>query len=537
MLSVLGGADPGGGVTLPASKRIAAVERVLRGEDTPAHDLERALAVDAHNSLASFVQQCFHILDPATPLEWAWYLDVICRELELVTAGQTRDLLICIPPGFAKSLIVSVLWPAWWWLREPTKRFVALSGGEDLAIRDNRRMREVIESEWYQRLVARCAEIYGTPRWTFASDQNAKRYFENSARGHRQCFGIGGSVTGQRGDGLIVDDPHQVRDVLGDAVSVKETLDKAWNRVATILATRVYDRRVSWRVVIAQRVHELDVPGRILARNQGATRTVILPMRFDPSSVHNHPDDPRTEAGELLAPDRLPEADVAKLAAELDEVPGQASAQLDQRPIPPTGGLIKPHYVRRYDFDPQRPPPTMGPWPQKIVTVDATFKRTAKGSFVSIQGWGIRGAERYLLGEIHERMDYVELREAVRLAYGMWRPNITLVELKANGEALVRDLAAEIPGLVGFLPDQYGDKMTRAQLSSGSWAAGQVFVPEVQWMPTANEFIAEILAFPFGPNDRMDAWSQLSLWLAEHGTANTATKNANLSGLLTRLRR
>jgi phage terminase large subunit-like protein len=498
---------------LTAAERAEAVERCLRGEDTPACDLERALAVDAHESLAAFVQQCFHILDPATPLEWAWYLDVICHELELVTAGQTRDLLICIPPGFAKSLIVSVLWPAWWNLREPHKRFVALSGGEDLAIRDNRRMREVIESDWYQRLVAQCAEIYGTPVWSFAKDQNQKRYFENTARGHRQCFGVGGSVTGQRGDGLIVDDPHQVRDVLGDIISVKQTLDKAWNRVSTILATRVYDRRVSWRVVIMQRVHDLDVAGRILRRNKGGTRTVVLAMRFDPSCEDNHPDDPRTEPGELLAPERLPQPEVDKLAAELDEVPGQASAQLDQRPIPPSGGLVKPHYLRYYDFDPQRPPT---PWALRFVTVDGTFKKTAKGSFVSIQGWGIRGTKRFLLGEIHARMDYVEFREQVRNAYAMWRPDITLVEDRGNGPAVISDLANEIQGVVGFDPSRCGDKMTRAQLSLPVWAAGNVFLPSVEWMPTVNEFRSEILAFPFGPNDRMDSWSQMNLWLADH---------------------
>ena len=478
-------------MTLSAAQRVEAVDRCLRGvPGSP--DIELLLAKDAHDSLAAFVQQCFHILDPATPLEWGWYLGLVCDELELVTAGKTRDLLICMPPGFGKSLIVNVLWPAWWWLREPHKRFVSLSSDDDLALRSNRRMREVLESDWYQRLVARCAELYGTPVWGFARDQNRKEYYENTSRGHRQSFSVGGSFTGQRGDGVIVDDPHQVRDVLGDPVAVKATLDKTWNRVSQ-LGTRVYDRRVSWRVGIAQRFHDLDVPGRILKRNKGQTRTVILAMRFDPDCADNHPSDPRTEPGELLAPERMPQAEVDSLAAELDEVPGQASAQLDQRPIPPTGGLVKPHYLRPYDFDPQRPPTR---WAFVITTIDATFKRTTKGSFVSISAWGIQGAKRFLLGEIHARMDYVELKEATRLSYAMWHANVTLVELKANGEALVRDLRDEIPGLVGVLPDPYGDKMTRAQVSMPCMAAGNVYVPSVEWMQTVNEWKAEMCLVP-----------------------------------------
>jgi phage terminase large subunit-like protein len=498
---------------LTAAIRAEAVEKCLRGEDTAARDLERALAVDAHESLAAFVQQAFHILDPATPLEWGWYLSLVCDELERVTAGETRDLLICMPPGFGKSLIVNVLWPAWWWLRQPHKRFVSLSSDDDLALRSNRRMREVLESPWYQRLVARCAEIYGTPVWGFARDQNRKEYYENTARGHRQSFSVGGSFTGQRGDGVIVDDPHQVRDVLGDPVAVKKTLDKTWSRVAQ-LATRVYDRRVSWRVTIAQRFHDLDVPGRLLARNKnGKTRTVILAMRFDPDCKDNHPDDPRTEPGELLAPERLPQSEVDQLAAELDETPGQASAQLDQRPIPPTGGLVKPHYIRYYDCDPQRPPER---WPLVMLTVDANFKKTGKGSFVSIQAWAIRGPKRFLLGEVHDRFDYVEFKAQMRNAYAMWRPNITLVEDRANGPAVISDLANEIQGLIGFDPSGCGDKMARAQLSLPIWAAGNVFLPSVEWMPTVNEFRSEILAFPFGPNDRMDSWSQMNLWLADN---------------------
>lgn len=499
-------------MTLQPDQRMAGVEQCLQGLDSPAADIERALTEDAFRSLASFTQQLWSILEPGTPLEWNWYLDLLCRELEKVTSGETRDLLICMPPGFMKSLMVSVFWPAWWWLRQPHLRFLTTSGVEDLAIRDNGKMRQVVESEWYGRLVARLAAMRGIPVWKLEEGENRKRNFQNTVRGVRQCYGMTGSVTGNRGDGYLVDDPHQVNDVLGDAVNVKAKMDGAWNRVSVVLPTRVNDHRKSWRVVVQQRVHPDDVAGRII--KMGKARTVILPMHaYDLDDPDRHPEDPRAP-GELLDPVRVDETEAQSLAQKLDEIPGQASAQLEQKPRPPKGGLIKVEWSsQRYDFDPQRPEVR---FPLVALTVDCTFKETRTGSYVSIQAWGIRGTQRYLLGEVRARMDFVATRQAIRDARAMWVPKAILVEEKANGAAVIRDLKDEFPEIVPVVMDKFGDKTARAQLAAPVWAAGNVHLPQPQWMRTVGEYVDEIRAFPFGPNDRMDAMSQLFLWLADN---------------------
>lgn len=517
-------------MTLGPAMRARLVGSVLEGRASP--NTDRALARDATGpgSLAAFVQQCWPILEPGTPLEWNWHLDIICRELESVTRGETKDLVICIPPGFAKSLLVSVLWPAWWWLHEPHKRFLTVASVEPLAIRDNGRMREVVESEWYQRLVAFMEEEHGIASWGMAHDQNQKRNFKNMPhQGVRQCFGVIGSPTGSRGDGLIIDDPHQVNDVLGAPDAVMEKMDAAWHRINVVIDSRVNDRRKRFRVVIQQRVHEHDVAGRILA--QGKCRHVVLPMRHDPTHPYIHPDDPRTEPGELLDPVRAPEEEVVEQEERLDVLPGQKEAQLQQRPINASGGLFKSKYMRnRYDFDPQRPDTR---FPFIAVTVDTTIKETKAGAFVSIQGWGVRGVERYLLDEIHRRMDLVDTEEALLGFCKKWKPNVTLVEEKATGSAVIRRLQAQIPGLVGFFPDTYGDKTTRAQLSLPAWAAGNVWLPSAEWCPWVQEYIAELLAFPKGATkDRVDAMSQLFLWLEENDLYGREALNDAVAGLL-----
>jgi hypothetical protein len=64
-------------------------------------------------SLAHFARRAWPIVEPAMPLADGWHLDAICEHLEAVSRDQIDRLLINIPPGHAKSLLVSVLWPAW----------------------------------------------------------------------------------------------------------------------------------------------------------------------------------------------------------------------------------------------------------------------------------------------------------------------------------------------------------------------------------------------------------------------------------------
>jgi predicted phage terminase large subunit-like protein len=489
--------------------------------------------------LKSFVAQAWHVLDPSAPVEWAWYLTTICSELEAVSRGEVQDLLINLPPGMAKSLLVSILWPAWEWLRDPSLRFVAVAGGEDLAIKDGQRMREVVDSDWYQRLVKYAHEVHDRPLWKWRKDQNQKRYYRNNVGGHRQAFGLNGKITGNRGDIVLFDEPHQVGDVVGDADKVAAKLTKAWTRSQTILSTRVYDHRKARSVAICQRVHQIDFSGRKIARMKKGrnTRYVCLPMRFDPSRDDIHPDDPRTEPGELLDPIRIPQHKVDELAAKLDEQPGQADAQLDQRPIPPQGALFKAEWWRRYTFDPQRPP---DPWDLVVVSIDANYKKTKAGSFASITAWGLRdGKDRYLLGEVHARLDYRILKEQTKEFLLLYLPNLVLVEEKANGAALISDLQAELRGVavVPVVMDKHGDKWTRAQLTAPSVAAGNYYLPDPDYMPSVGAWESEVQAFPFGPDDRVDGMSQLELYLRENfGLASSMVDMDNaLSAALDRL--
>ena|GEM_PF-1933035 len=155
--------------------------------------LERELC---RRSLADFVQRAWHVLEPSQPYVHGEHINSMCRHLEAVTAGDITRLLINIPPGTMKSMLVGVFWPAWQWGPQglASNRIIGASHEMGLAVRDARRMRALVTSDWFQE------------RWpmTMVSDQNQKTYFENDSTGWRQANAVA-SMTGRRGDCLVGD--------------------------------------------------------------------------------------------------------------------------------------------------------------------------------------------------------------------------------------------------------------------------------------------------------------------------------------------
>jgi predicted phage terminase large subunit-like protein len=159
-----------------------------------ASDLQAVERELCRRSLAHFARRAWHVLEPAADLKWGWALDAICLHLEAVTDGEITRLLMNVPPGSMKSLLTGVIWPAWEWGPRgmPWKRFIGTAHEETLAIRDSRKCRDLIRSEWYQAL------------WPveLARDLDGKREFGNTAKGVRQARSFT-SMTGVRGDCLL----------------------------------------------------------------------------------------------------------------------------------------------------------------------------------------------------------------------------------------------------------------------------------------------------------------------------------------------
>lgn len=472
----------------------------------------------ARASLSEFVRQAWPLVEPA-PLVWGWHVEAICKHLEAVARGEIRKLLINVPPGHAKSLLVAVLFPSWLWIDRPEWRSIFASYSDDLSVRDSIRCRQVIESNWYQ-------ENFATPDgWRMRSDQNVKSYFVNTRSGFRLATSVQGRGTGDRGDLVVIDDPLKAQDAYSKA---KRLEANRW--LGQTMSNRFNDMQAGRMVMIMQRLHEEDPSGFVL--EGGGWEHLCLPSEFDPAnrSVTYHTvngvrarfwADPRTEEGELLFPQKFPKEVLQEAKAPNQLGADGFAGQHQQRPTPATGGMFKRDCWRFWkpdgaapDHIAQRPAgcydgPAL-PLPKlvkQIVSVDATFKETQSGSFVAIHVWGkAEGSGRFLLDRIKMRMDFDSTCKALKSICARHpRARRKIIEEKANGSAILSTLGRQIPGMVGVEPE--GGKEARAAATQPYQAAGNVFLPD--GAPWLDDYISEHAAFPLGKyNDDVDAQSQ-----------------------------
>jgi len=468
-------------------------------------------------SFEHFVQAVWEVVDPR-PLVWNWHLGIICNELEKVAYGETKRLVISIPPGTAKSLLVSVLWPAWVWLKRPAEQTLHITNHPNLANRDSKRMKWLVESSAYKALVKWQAEQTGIGMvidkdsgearpWEIGGGENSIAKWENEARGFRESISIGATVTGKRADGLVIDDPIDAKDVIAGSVAQIAARVIAVNAIyENVLKSRVNDANNAYIILIMQRLHVDDLAGHMISKG---ARFVVLPMlSFEPDDPMRHPDDPRPQAGQSIQEERF--SLDTMLQQKQDMVHRHWLAQYQQQPTDADGQLYKREWLKFHKLDGQR-----HDFDEVAITVDCTFKDAQTSDFVVMQVWGRIGAKMYLLDQVRDRMSYVDTRTALILLRNKWpRCGLVLVEDKANGSALIAEFQDVIPGILGYNPKS-ASKYARAELATVSWAAGQVYLPEPTLAPWVGEFIEELIKFPGASNDdQVDAMAQLFLhWL------------------------
>lgn len=469
---------------------------------------------EARDSLHSFIRQGWHVLE-TRPFKDNWHLGAISEHLEAVTWGEIKHLLILVPPGTMKSLSTSVFWLPWMWgpLDQPHVQAMYTSYAQALSNRDSIKCRRILRSEWFQ-------ERWGS-QFHMEPDRDTITQFANNRNGSRLATSVGGVATGERGDIIVVDDPHNVIQAESDAK--RNSVLLWWDEAMT---TRTNDPIHSATVVIMQRVHKNDLAGHLL--DKGEHTVLQLPMEYEPDhkcftelrpksfegpEQDKYAWDPRTKENELLWSERFPKSAVDKLKRDLGSY--AAAAQLQMRPSPRGGGIIKMHWFQRYGTAPSRK--AVIRYVQSWDTAEAEPNNKKKGqetAYSVCETWAVTKRGYFLVHVYRERIGIPDLERAIESMYKKWKPSPILIEQKSSGVAMIQYAKRKQLPVIGMLPE--ADKVTRMDVETPKIEAGNVWLPETaDWLP---EFESEVRDFPATRHkDQVDSMSQFLKWMREKG--------------------
>lgn len=459
-------------------------------------------------SFKYFVRKAWHLVEQAIGFIPNWHIDAIADHLQACYEGRSLpQLLINIPPGHAKSLLSSVLFPAWIWINNPKYRFIFGTYHADLSIRDALRTRDLITSEWYQKSFVRGA-------WELKKNGGNKQHlFTNTLGGFRLSSSVTGQGTGHRGNMVVIDDPLSVEQAFSEAERLRAA---RW--VGSTLSTRFIDPRSAITILIMHRLYDTDPSGVVLKEggwDHLCLRTSYNPSRNKPTSIGWC--DPRKTPGELLFPQMYNEVVLAKAKLKLGS---NYSGQFEQEPLSDSDTIFKRELWRFWRFR-DRPADWSDSRPegcsklsamelpelqQMVLSVDCAFKEKTDSSYVVMQVWGTCRGDRFLLDQSRKHLSFMATLIELKRMVNKWpQARKKLIEDKANGPAVIDAVKRAISGIEAIEPR--GDKVARAHAVSPIVESGNVFLPEGQsW---TEEFISECERFPVAEHDdQVDALTQ-----------------------------
>ncbi|UPA55210.1 phage terminase large subunit [Wolbachia pipientis] len=428
-----------------------------------------------------------------------------------------------------KSLCASVAWPAWILGNQPTARIIVASYSRLLSEKHSLDTRCIMQSSWYRKLF---------PEVELSKDQNTKYKFQTVQRGYRIATSVGGTLTGEGGDFIIVDDP------LSSAQALSETLRKrATNWFDQTLVTRLNDRKKGIIVLVMHRLHQEDLTGYLLSKPKNIWHHICLPIIAENKEITYSIKKPalpvpvtRTAWSTLNEYTRNKTALPAKilylrgegqLLYHLDEGKEEVeminaelgsyafAAQYQQNPLPLSSGIVKREWLKRYKNVPDNLSHVTQSWDTAVSISDSS-------GFSVCTTWAKADNKFYLLDVYRAKLEYPKLKEQVLSLAARWKPHAILIEAKTSGQQLIQELKtnSDLP-VIEIVP--HSGKLARFYQIVPIIESGKVFLPhQAVWL---SDFEYEILMFPEARHDdQVDSTVQYLQWVRDSSSRVAALR-------------
>ena len=451
---------------------------------------EKMVQHTLRHNFPSFLARSFRELHPAGRFLHNWHLDVLAHALQKLQTSDGKRLIVNVPPRSLKSVMISVAWPAFLLGHNPSLKILCASYSQSLSVKHSLDTRHLMQSSWYRGLF---------PQTELMQDQNEKHRFATTRHGMRLATSIGGTVTGEGGDILILDDPLGAQDAWNAA---SRTQANQW--FDHVFSTRLNDKKKGIILLVMQRLHAEDLTGHLMQKGGFEC------LRFPVIATHKERWPLRDGSVYVRSPNALlhPARESGQELEQARQQLGAAAfaAQYQQAPIAQSGAMIKLDWFRRYKEIPHAA--------RILQSWDTGIKAGSMNDPSACLTFALLHGEIYLLEAKTCRAEYPELRRLILAQAERFTPEVILIEDKASGQSLLQDLRRDthLP-LVPVMPK--GDKLVRMARSSVLLEAGRVWLPDyANWLPAFEE---EIASFPNAKHDdQADALSQALQYFRDH---------------------
>tara|TARA_B100000768_G_scaffold50555_1_gene49368 strand:+ start:3570 stop:5234 length:1665 start_codon:yes stop_codon:yes gene_type:complete len=427
-----------------------------------------------------------------------------------------RNLLITMPPRHGKSTYGSIIFPAYFMSRKPSRFLMSTSYNSQLATDFGRQVRDLCNEPTTSQTF---------PDFEMSPDSRAVDQWRTTAQGAAYFIGVGGTTSGRAANLLVFDDPLKSRE---EAESATQR-NRVWNYYVSALSTRLQpdiDGVPPAQICILTRWHPDDLAGRLMDTDdwkEGRWLHINFPaveekpIQGDVGKISrsNLPSDHAdylapNEASKLssgkryirktekiaLWPERFSLEDLER-RQRLN--PREFASLYQQTPYIQGGNLIRSSWWRTYpeDMKPEK-------FSSLIIAADTAFKarQDSDYSVMMVMGLDTTG-DIYIIDCVRERFEFPELKRRMIQLNNQWRGRGLrgiYIEDKASGQSLIQELKRESG--VSVIPYRVStDKVTRLSAVLPIIEGGRVFIPSsAVWL---DAFHDECQTFPAGTHDDM----------------------------------
>lgn len=405
------------------------------------------------NNLPSYIHKVFTEINPRNNYYSNWHIDLICEYLNEVENGNIKRLVINIPPRSLKSISISVAWTSWLLGHNPEKRIINASYSQNISNKLSQDTRFVMESNWYKNLFTKTR---------ISKKQNQKSKFLTTKYGFRYSTSVGGTLTGEGGDYLIVDDPHNPTQIHSEKIRNK-TVDWFLNT----FSTRLNDRKNGKIIVIMQRLHNEDLCGFIENNASKDWEFLRIPIISNEKIYFNIGNKKFEMSKNQIINERLfDQKTINNLISEI----GLANfeTQYQQKPAKNNYKLLNKDFIKFYEKLPLKFDYIIHSW-------DTAIKVSETSDYSAMTCWGVYNEKYYLISYICEKYEYPDLKREIKSEILKYNPDKILIEDKASGQSIIQDLKREnIKNIEAIKAIK--DKISRFASTIELFESGRVFL-------------------------------------------------------------